>query len=546
VSEPPRGRARTPDAAFQFTEPGRALLQARLARFARIVALISLCFYPLGVISRGTVGAIGKPGLESAFGPASTWHLTSIVVFGATWLFARSGVRSLRSLRLVDAGSTILGSAALEMMGLGVAPWTRADIFTIFIVAQLLALRAALVPSTARESVWIAFFALLPTPVLTYVSFTNHPLGIGPPALGLAFDAVINMTFVVAVTGLVSRTVHGLRARVREAMKLGQYTLGNKIGEGGMGVVYEASHALLRRPTAVKLLPPEKAGEHNLVRFEREVQLTSMLTHPNTVAIYDFGRTPEGTFYYAMEYLEGLDLQTLVTEDGPQEAGRVIGLLAQICGALSEAHGVGLIHRDVKPANVILCERGGTFDVVKVLDFGLVKQVGTPGDTDQSQTTHGQIVGTPLYLSPEAITSPETLDGRADLYAIGAVGYLLLTGTPPFSGGSLVEVCGHHLHTAPEPPSARAPRPVPPDLESILLRCLAKSPADRPGSAKELREQLLACRAAQDFTQERAARWWTERGRKLVSAARKAAARPSDAPSVLLTRAIADPDSAPN
>jgi eukaryotic-like serine/threonine-protein kinase len=510
------------------------------------VALVSLCFYPLGVVSRGMVGAIGSPGLESAFGPASTWHLTSIVVFGATWLFARSGVRSLRSLKVADAASTIVGAAALEMMGVGVAPWTRSDLFTIFLVAQLLALRAALVPSTARASVWIAFFALLPTPFLTYVSFTKHPLGVGPPPLGLAFNAVLNVALVIAVTSLVSRTVHGLRARVREAMKLGQYTLGNKIGEGGMGVVYEASHALLRRPTAVKLLPPEKAGELNLVRFEREVQLTSMLTHPNTVAIYDFGRTPEGTFYYAMEYLEGVDLQTLVAEDGPQEAGRVIGLLAQVCGALSEAHGVGLIHRDVKPANVILCERGGAFDVVKVLDFGLVKQVGARGDTLQSQTTYGQIVGTPLYLSPEAITAPETLDGRADLYAIGAVGYLLLTGSPPFSGDSVVEVCGHHLHTTPEPPSARAPRPVPADLEALLLRCLAKSPSDRPASARELRELLLACRAAQDFTQERAARWWAERGRKLVSAARKAAARPSDAPSVLVTRAMPDVDFAPH
>jgi serine/threonine-protein kinase len=225
----------------------------------------------------------------------------------------------------------------------------------------------------------------------------------------------------------------------------------------------------------------------------------------------------------------------------------VIGLLAQICGALSEAHGVGLIHRDVKPANVILCERGGAFDVVKVLDFGLVKQVGASGNADQSQTTHGQIVGTPLYLSPEAITSPETLDGRADLYAIGAVGYLLLTGSPPFSGGSVVEVCGHQLHTAPEPPSARAPRPVPPDLEAILLRCRAKSRTDRPGSARELRDQLLACRAAHDFTQERAARWWAERGRHLVRAARKAAARPSDAPpSMLVTRVMPNADSAPH
>lgn len=521
------------------------MLQARIARFGRSVALVALCFYPLGVIARGMVGAIGTPGLSRAFGDASTWHLTAIAVFGGTWLLTRRGVLALPTLRVVDAVSTVLGAFAFEMMGAGTDSWTRPDLFTLFLVAQLLAIRAALVPSTAVASVWIGLCALLPIPVLTYFKFTASPLGVGPGAGGLAFNALVNLALAVVVTGLVSSTVHGLRARVREAMKLGQYTLGAKIGEGGMGVVYQASHALLRRPTAVKLLPPEKAGELNLVRFEREVQLTSMLTHPNTVSIYDFGRTPEGTFYYAMEYLEGLDLQTLVAEDGPQEAGRVIQLLSQICGALAEAHGVGLIHRDVKPANVILCERGGTFDVVKVLDFGLVKQVGSNADGSQSQTIHGQIVGTPLYLSPEAITTPEAVDGRADLYAIGAVGYLLLTGAPPFSGGSVVEVCGHHLHTVPEPPSARAPHPVPADLEALLLRCLEKSRDERPASAGELRSLLLACGSAQDFTQEHAARWWTERGRAFVREARKTAARSSDAPpSVLVTRVVEGADSA--
>lgn len=545
MTEPRPRPTRTPDAAYQLSEPGRAFLQSRVARFGRSVALVSLCFYPLGVIARGMVGAIGERGHDHAFGNVATWHLASIVVFAATWLYTRRGVRSLRTLKAVDAAATILGALTFEMMGVGVWTWVRSDLFTIFLVSQLLAIRAAFVPSTARASVWIAFFALLPAPIITYVTFSKDPLPVGPSPTSLAFNALLNVLLVVVVTGLVSRTVHGLRTRVREAMKLGQYTLGDKLGEGGMGVVYKASHALLRRPTAVKLLPPDKAGAQDLARFEREVQLTSMLTHPNTVSIYDFGRTPEGTFYYAMEYLEGIDLQTLVDEDGPQEPGRVIGLLTQTCEALAEAHGVGLIHRDVKPANVILCERGGTCDVVKVLDFGLVKRIGASVDASHSQTALGQIVGTPLYLSPEAITAPESLDGRADLYAVGAVGYLLLTGTPPFSGGSVVEVCGHHLHTPPEPPSARAPRPVPADLERVLLRCLAKSRDQRPADARALRDELLACEAARSFPQERAARWWVERGRALVKKARTSAARgPESPPSVLVTRVLADPDTA--
>jgi serine/threonine-protein kinase len=340
------------------------------------------------------------------------------------------------------------------------------------------------------------------------------------------------------VTALVSRTVHGLRQRVKEAMKLGQYTLDHKIGEGGMGVVYKASHALLRRPTAIKLLPPERAGEHNLVRFEREVQLTSMLTHPNTVSIYDFGRTPEGTFYYAMEYLEGFDLETLVRADGPQSPGRVVHLLAQMCGALAEAHGVGLIHRDVKPANVILCERGGTPDVVKVLDFGLVKQIGPDRDVHTSHSTVNHIVGTPLYLSPEGITAPQSLDGRSDLYAVGCVGYMLLTGAPPFTGESVVEVCGHHLHTPPPPLSERAPH-VPADLARVILRCLEKSRDKRPPDATSLRNDLLACSSAADWSVDGARAWWSTRGRQILSDAERAPRSiGTGSPSVVLTRAV--------
>jgi len=203
--------------------------------------------------------------------------------------------------------------------------------------------------------------------------------------------------------------------------RLGQYEIVSMLGEGGMGAVYRAEHALLKRPAALKLLLPERTGPENLARFEREVRLTAQLTHPNTVAVYDYGHTPDGQFYYAMEYLDGLTLEALVKRYGPQPPARVIYILAQAAGALAEAHALGLIHRDVKPANILFCDRGGVPDVVKLVDFGLAKSVST--EASPALTQAGTLAGTPLYLSPEAISDAARVDHRADLYALGGVGY---------------------------------------------------------------------------------------------------------------------------
>jgi len=238
------------------------------------------------------------------------------------------------------------------------------------------------------------------------------------------------------------------------------------------------------------------------------VQLTSQLTHPNTVAIYDYGRSAEGILYYAMEYLDGLDLESVVQLSGPQDPARVVHVLHQVCGALEEAHSLGLIHRDVKPANILLCTRGGRTDVAKVVDFGLVKELNAAGGAAESGAY--QIVGTPLYMSPESIGRPDSVSARSDLYALGAVGYFLLTGSPPFSGRSIVEVCAEHLHKAPTLPSERLGRALPTDLEQVLLRCLAKSPEARPQSARELAGLLRSCHVPR-WTTEQADGWWQER-----------------------------------
>jgi eukaryotic-like serine/threonine-protein kinase len=298
------------------------------------------------------------------------------------------------------------------------------------------------------------------------------------------------------------------RKAALEARRLGQYTLEEKIGAGGMGSVYRARHAMLRRPTAVKLLDPEKMSANSVARFEREVQLTSQLNHPNTITVYDYGRTSEGIFYYAMEFLEGITFHDLVGEYGPLPEARVVHLLQQLCGSLAEAHASGLIHRDVKPANLILTCRGGVYDLVKVLDFGLVKAF----DTEQADrlTANHSLTGTPSYMSPEAISHPDTVDVRTDIYAVGAVGYFLLTGTPVFKGDGLIELCRKHIQEQPEPPSKRLGKPVSAALEEILLQCLAKKREDRPASAAVLLEALEILQLDPPWTRADAKDWWKD------------------------------------
>jgi hypothetical protein len=321
--------------------------------------------------------------------------------------------------------------------------------------------------------------------------------------LGLLVLSAGAMFFAMIV---VARQQRRMEKAHKAIQQLGQYTLEEKIGAGGMGSVYRARHAFLRRPTAVKMLNTDNVTEDSLARFEREVQLTSRLYHPNTIAVYDYGRTSEGVFYYAMEYLEGINLEDLVKQCGPLPEGRVIAILQQVCGSLAEAHDIGLIHRDIKPANIVLISRAGLADFVKVLDFGLVKAVNS--DEAAKLTQANVTVGTPHYLSPEAVERPDSVTALSDIYAIGAVGYFLLTGTPVFAGKTVMEICMKHVRALPDPPSARLGRPVSPDLESLMLRCLAKNPKERPPSARTLTELLDRLEPSERWTRMDADAWW--------------------------------------
>jgi len=295
------------------------------------------------------------------------------------------------------------------------------------------------------------------------------------------------------------------RRNALTARRLGQYALVQEIGRGANGMVYRARHALLRRPVALKLLSPDLTNEANTARFEHEVQMTSQLTHPNTVAIYDYGRTPEGLFYFAMEYLGGIDLDQLVRRFGAQPEGRVVHILRQACGSLAEAHRIGLIHRDVKPANIILTRRGGVCDQVKVLDFGLVTAVH-PGAADSPALK--DVVGTPHFMSPEAVEKPESVSIQSDLYSLGAVGYWLLTGKRLFDSDSVECLLVRQVTTLPPHPAERLGRPVSPDLADLLLRCLAKQAEQRPPSAEALEQALAACASAGTWGWSDAEQWW--------------------------------------
>ena len=503
------------------------LRQARLARFGRDLSFVNLGY--VAVIT-ATALFVGR----APFSRASVPLLVVIVAFAAMWLLLRGAPRSRRFVRVVEFSALFVGTTAFSSMALVLDLTASPDMIVRTGLTYILLVYAVYVPSTARHTLIVAALMTVPLLGCIFVAFRSwDPALHDPPAAiwpkGQVGDIAFIATFVsfviwgiaAAIAVAFSQLVHGLRKAVKDVQRLGQYTLEKKLGEGGMGVVYRASHAMLRRPTAIKLLSPDRAGKDALTRFEREVRRTAMLTHPNTVTVFDYGRTTDGVFYYAMELLEGAALDELVEVAGPLPEERVIHLLEQVAASLAEAHDAGLIHRDIKPGNILVVDRGGISDLVKVVDFGLVKDVGYKASdvaaSEPALTMTNAITGTPLYIAPESVTAPATVDARTDLYSVGAVGYWLLTGTHVFGGRSILEVCAHHLHSVPDAPSARLGKLVSADLEAVLLACLAKRPEDRPASAHALRERLQACVMAGRWTNARAADWWKAHRHELRS-----------------------------
>jgi len=499
--------ARVAPASASDAEPARLFLQDRIRLWAFWVFVLSFGFYLTNLVTAPVMLQAPAHAAAMILQTGTLDHLAASLVFGGVWVLTRRVRVSMPALRVLDIAALITGCVLFALMG---AYLTRMQLATgldgafgpyagLLAGANTVMARAITVPSSPRRTLAGSIAAMAPLVPATFLA-TN-----GSMALTLNVATWCMVSIALAIVG--SRVIFGLRSEAERGRRLGQYTLENRIGAGGMGVVYRASHAMLRRPTAIKLLPPDRAGEVNLARFEREVQITAQLSHPHTVAIYDYGRTPDGVFYYAMEYLDGINLEDLVREHGPQPPGRVARILDQVCGALAEAHDCGLVHRDIKPANIILSERGGEPDFATVVDFGLVKPLAA-ADVPSPVPQMNVLTGTPLYMSPESMVAPGAGDPRSDLYALGAVAYYLLSGHPVFEAASVVEVIRHHLQSEPVLPSVRLGRAIPFELEALVLQCLRKSPDDRPESARALRSALRRCRSIPAWTNDDAARWW--------------------------------------
>jgi eukaryotic-like serine/threonine-protein kinase len=478
----------------------RAYLQARLIVLSRLMFWSFVVLLGFMVVMYRVYADIA-PRLNAYIYGLGLVGLSCLVVLWRVLLLRRP--LAFEQLKRIDVFYSV-GTGSIFGAAGALAYDLRPSAYVCLIYACLMVLlRAIVVPSTGRRTVVIAVLTCLPmtiaTVVLVYISEQDIP---GPVYV---VGGIVICTMAILLAAVSSDILYGLRRQVSAAMQLGQYTLDGKIGEGGNGAVYRARHALLRRPTAIKLVRPERIDGETLDRFEREVQHMSQLTHPNTVAVFDYGRSPDGVFYYAMEYLDGIDLEHLVVRFGRQPIDRVVAILIQVCGALHEAHRRGLIHRDIKPANIILCERGAIPDVAKVVDFGLVKEMAT----NDGQSTRG-IMGTPAYLAPETVTDPDRVGPASDLYALGAVGFYLITGKRVFEGRTSVDVCVQHVTSRPPRPSLAAGAPIPGELEDVLMGCLEKDPEQRPASAGELGRLLRAISPVGDWKEDAANRWWSD------------------------------------
>jgi len=474
-------------------------LAYRLGKFARAMFVISVGMLVASVTLNRF---IGPRSFEANFlNPARWVHFAATALVLVVWRVCHSpNLRlSVRTIEILDAIQTIGLCTCWALLGVWIPRQEPIEFSIVLAMTYTIIARSVAIPSSFTRTFLVSIVGIVPVIAV----FSHRAMGfVTEPSLNQlrTFIGFTGLWCVLAVVtaALNSRQLYGLREVIKEIGKLGQYTLEGKLGEGGMGVVHRATHAMLRRNAAIKLLLPDRTGASDLARFEREVQLTSQLAHPNTVSIFDYGRTADNTFYYVMEFIDGLDLEQLVeAEGGPIEPPRAIHILMQAAGSLSEAHQLGLIHRDIKPANIMLTQRADEADVVKVVDFGLAKTVSKSDSAALSVANSG------------AITDPDGIDARADIYALGAVAYFLLTGEHVFTGKSVLEVCGKHLHEQPITPSERAGRPLPSDLEELVLLCLEKDRKERPSSSAELLENLRRCAEQLPYNAQDATRWWT-------------------------------------
>jgi plasmid stabilization system protein ParE len=509
-----RPDARGPEArGFSWTLPPDLLGQSA-ARLRVLALLYALAFFLAGLFPMLLVPA------DRALLFGSFVHWGPMVIAIAIALLVAVVIGSGRvplpavmniSLAFEVAGS--YGIAAAEFAN-PIDLDLRGRVLGLSWVAVWTVLFTVVVPTRPRRAVAAALASVSSVPVIVGLMIATGTTSFRPDPGQFFFWLVFPYLIVVGMAYVGARVVYSLGSEVRRARELGSYRLEEKLGQGGMGEVWRARHRMLARPAAIKLIRPALttdarpgASEDAVRRFEREAQAIARLRSPHTVELFDFGVAADGTFYYVMELLDGLDTDSLLRRYGPAPADRVVHLLRQVCHSLSEAEFCGLVHRDIKPANIFLCRYGEEYDFVKVLDFGIVKAAGDAADAAPAHTRDDAVHGTPAFIAPEQAMGIG-IDGRADIYATGCVAYWLLTGQFVFTADTAMGFLLQHAQTAPDPPSSRTDLPIPAALDDLVMSCLAKDPANRPQSARELSRRLSEVDGATAWTQDRARDWW--------------------------------------
>ena len=485
-------------------------VRERVATLALAVAGIWAIILLLGDVVAPIMGHHHTPEMPWPF-PGTMISLLGLLISIVTWLYVRRTqcmghdlINTALAFQLFTAALVAILENWRPVFGDPGMSWLCFVILT----------QPAIVPTPPLKTLVVSLAIATMDPAAVWIAHLRGvPMEAEPYLLIWRF---IPNYICVGMALIPSTLIAGLGRRVNEARELGSYQIGERIGLGGMGVVYHARHRLLARPAAIKLIRPETLGDGDgtrvaLERFHREAQAAALLRSPHTIGLYDFGVTDEGTFYYVMELLDGFDLESLVRRFGPVPAERAITLLRQACHSLGEAHTRGLIHRDIKPSNLFTCRLGLNVDFVKVLDFGLVKlrrdPTVTPGET-ALLTNPDVTTGTPAYMAPEMALGEKPIDGRADLYSLGCVAYWLVTGRLVFEGETPVQTMLRHLQSEPVPPSQVSEIEIPAELERVILQCLAKRPEDRPSDAMALACALESVPLREPWSTRRAEHWW--------------------------------------
>lgn len=507
LAKAPRPRRRDDARTGRTPLPSDVVTDA--TRRVRVVALI----YAASFLAAGPLSALASPAArETFFSTPLRWAPSTISIAVALLVVVASlrprlAPRTVLAIGLVFEVVGSYGLASSRYLDASMQPSGP----VVSWVAVWILVFATIVPSPPRQAVLAALASATAVPAMLAIGLMRQDPS--APVVGPALRAFVPYLIVVALAYLTARIVYRLGTEIAHARALGSYRLVERLGQGGMGEVWRAEHALLARPAAIKLIRAaghDRAGATELkALFEREAHATASLRSPHTIQLYDFGLTDEGTFYYAMELLEGFDLHSLVERFGPLPAERTVYLLLQVCHSLGEAHARGLIHRDVKPANIYVCRYGRDADFVKVLDFGLVKPTGDTASTTELDLTMATVArGTPAFMAPEQAMGDRPADTRADLYALGCLAYWLVTGRHVFQGRGALDTIVKHVQAVPDPPSRHSPRPLPPGFDDLVLACLAKSPDDRPPTADDVAVRLRALPLAAAWTAADADAWW--------------------------------------